>query len=133
MEPEWEKLQELYDKLNSNRPRRARGAPRTQGPKVTTWDPRWISYAKEQIDGTWLHDTFWGTVCTNPTSSNDHIAHVILRQYVRRIRPFPLPFGREMDIPDEVWNYMVDKVAAMKITYVEWVSTDKREMWNRWY
>jgi hypothetical protein len=63
--------------------------------------------------------------------SDDHIANVILRLYVRYIIPFPRPFGLEFQIPDEVWDHMVKKVAEMREYLLEWHKTEKEELWNR--
>lgn len=124
---DWSKVSKLYDELEDGRKKRSSSAPSSS---KSTWSPEMTMYCKNQIDGRWIREALYGVSRCNLQASDDHIAHVVLRMYVRKIVPFPRPFGLEGQLDDEVWEYM--KLAAKKEH--EKALRDicfEREAWNR--
>ncbi len=79
-----------------------------------------------------LDQTFFGTTRLNWYHSNDHIAHVILRQYYHIIRPnlvVNLPFRPVDWIPTKVWETMIQMVIKHRALYEREIELMK-EMWK---
>jgi len=126
---EWSRLRDLYERIDAQRAQRAQ---RSLGPKKTKeWSSKWIEYAVEQINGDWLTDTFRGTTRLNLSSSNEHIANVILVQYKHKIHPFMTPFRSSDFVPEAVWQAMIAKVVEMREEATYWIVSEREEMWNR--
>jgi hypothetical protein len=104
---DWSKLSKLYDDLDAQKKVRS---STSSGSSKSTWSPEMTAYCKNQIDGMWIREALYGVSRVNLTASDDHIAHIVLRLYVRKIVPFPRPFGLEGQLAEEVWTYM--KLAA---------------------
>jgi len=78
-----------------------------------------------------LSDTFFGTTRLNWTSSNSHIANIILRQYIKEIRPdlVKLPMRPVDYIPNKVWETMLGCVIAERARREAEIALQS-EMWN---
>ena len=103
---DWSKLSKLYDDLDAQKKVRS---STSSGSSKSTWSPEMTAYCKNQIDGMWIREALYGVSRVNLQASDDHIAHIVLRLYERKIVPFPRPFGWKA-LNDHVWEYL--KLAA---------------------
>ena len=104
---DWSKISKLYDDLEASGKLKSSGS--SDGSK-TTWNPETIRYCKDHIDGRFMREALYGVSRCSMICSDDHIAHVVLRMYVRKIVPFPRPFGLTEKVPEVIWRYL--KVVA---------------------
>jgi hypothetical protein len=129
----WEELIKLYDATHAKRASRRSGSSGGSGKRgdlKKEWDPKVLQYMKVQIDGRWISEALYGVSRCSLNLSDDHIAHVVLRMYVRKVVPFPRPFGLEGELPDEVWEYMVRRAHEMHEQAREDIDWES-EAWNR--
>jgi len=128
---EWSRLTKLYEDLDALRRSRAPRGSKTGEVIVKEWSSKWIAYATNQINSEYLKETWQGTTNLNINCSDDHIAHVILRQYKHIIHPFKTPFRASDFIPEAVWQQMLKKVAECREYNRIWIETDRRELWSK--
>lgn len=126
----WMRIRKLYDEIDRER----RLTPsRSSLPKLTSDEarelspeaPRNVAYQLNVMNS--LDFYYEGCTRHNLNSSNEHIAHVVLRCHEQLFEWKKIPFKPRCYIYNDVWAAMVRKVQSFKDAVYE-----EREMFGRY-
>lgn len=97
---------ERFERIKSQ----SAGKTQSESKQSTAWTSSRLLMGKRSIYN--LNESFVGVANLNRYTSVEHIAHVVIRKYIREIR------GTNHDsawLPDELWDYAVERAKSARL------------------
>lgn len=103
-------VKEAYEQILMEGPRRKKkGTPTIEDIEIS---PIRLAYVDRQLDQ--MRDHLEGFNRVNKGASVEHVSHVFLRQYGKKVYPWLSPFLPSDRVPQEVWDRVVQVVRNIR-------------------